>query len=107
MKSSNNAIVCVLEICTTKDHFYRMGYRDREKAQTASNGFLRAMREASPDSVCCLWEKGTMTTIDGVAETQVPAFAVRVGEIGSVLLRDVSQHTYGRDDEEEQESWRS
>ena len=106
MSSSNEHIAVVLEICTTKDHFYRMGYKDRDKGQMAAHGFLKAMREADPMSVAALWESGTMTTIDGVANIKVPVFAVRAGEIGSVVLRDVTQRTYDRPPEEG-ESWRS
>ena len=98
MKSSHGRITHVLEICSVKDHFYRMTYENSDKANTAALGFLNAMRNAAPEAVAAMWENGTMCTFEGVASIKIPVFAIRAGEIGSVCLRPVSE--YKRPDRE-------
>ena len=111
MKPSKREFSYILEVCSKRDHYFRMFYASEEKAIIAANGFLRAMRESPADAVAMLWSSGTMATIEGVSDIKVPVFAIRAGEIGSVCLREyeawMGQTRTGRDstDEGEKESW--
>jgi hypothetical protein len=96
MGSSNEKPCVILEVCSKSDHFFRMPYCNRDKANMAANGLVGAMREGSPTAVCVMWENGTFATVDGVADIKVPVFAIRASEIASACLREVS--SMGHDD---------
>jgi hypothetical protein len=86
-----------LEVVSTKGHHFEMIYADESKGRTAAAGFLRAMREAPPESVATLWENGVVLTEDGVSEERTPVFMIRAGEVGSVSLKT---YCSGHDEEE-------
>ena len=109
MRSSHDQYTHILEVCSTKDHYYRMAYKSADKAQMAALGFHRAMRDSPPDATAALWQEGIVLVEDVGGEMtcggmRVPMFSIRVGEIGSVCLRECTIYN-GNEGQEEGEAW--
>ena len=101
-----------VQVMTKQGVQYMMAFSTVEKANKAAISFQHAMRHASEDAVIALTTQEPMVDDDGIWTEVVPGISVRVGEIASVVLHDLSDMRYRRlrdedeDEDDSDEAWK-